>query len=87
MTSGLTAVAHLADLLRLPRAQRDAVFALGERELANGQTEQAIETLQIAAQLDTLNPTRFRRLGDALRAGGRVAEADLYTQFAQELAR
>ena len=87
MSAGLAAVAHLADLLRLPQAQRDALFALGEQELKSGQTEQAIETLQVAAHLDPLNPLRFRRLAEALRAGGRVHEANLYTQYAMELAR
>lgn len=87
MSAGLVAVAHLADLLQLPQEQRDAVFALGEQELASGKTAQAIETLQVAAHLDPLNPVRWRRLGEALRAGGRIPEANLYTRYAQELAR
>jgi tetratricopeptide (TPR) repeat protein len=85
MSAGLAAVAHLADLLCLPQAQRDAIFALGEQELKGGQTEQAIETLQVAAHLDPLNPVRWRRLGEALRVGGRIPEANLYTQYALEL--
>ena len=87
MSVGLAAVAHLADLLSLPQAQRDAIFALGEQELAAGKLTEAIETLQVAAHLDPLDPARWSRLGDALRAGGRSKEADLYTHYALELAK
>lgn len=87
MSAGLVAVAHLADLLHLPQAQRDALFALGEQELAAGKHAEAIETLSVAAHLDPLNPTRWTRLADALRAGGRTKEADLYTHYALEIAK
>lgn len=87
MSTGLVAVAHLADLLSLPQAQRDALFALGEQELAAGKLAEAVETLQVAAHLDPLDPTRWTRLADALRASGRTKEADLYTHYALELAK
>jgi predicted Zn-dependent protease len=85
MSTAPSPVALLANLLGLPQQQRDAILVLGQQELAAGKVQDSIETLEIATQLDPLDPLRWLALAEAMRAGGFPKHAALYAAHAAQI--
>lgn len=80
-------IQKLAQLLEMPPEQRQVLYTMGQKALAAGKVEEAIETLEVVTQLSPGEPGPWRTLAEAYRLGGYPKRAQVHELLAEELSR